>query len=178
MSIVTKRGDTGRTGLMYDRRVPKCHPRVEAYGCVDELNAALGIAKAAADQTALRASLTSIQNDLVVLMGELATAAEDMERYVRDGFRLVSPDMAARLEQQVADIEAHQTRFSGWATPGATHDSAALDLARTICRRTERRVCELHEAGEPVNAQILVYLNRLADLLWLFARSVETPTAL
>lgn len=174
MSIATRTGDDGTTGLMYNRRVSKCHPRVEAYGCVDELNAALGLARACKEPPFVSDNLLAIQKDLVVLMGELATAVDDLPRYVRDGFSLVKPEMTATLDKLVAEIEAQKISFAGWATPGATLSSAALDAARTVCRRAERRVCALHEAGELENAEIIVYLNRLADLLWLFARWVET----
>ena len=88
MSIVTKTGDKGTTGLMYNRRVSKCHPRVEAYGCVDELNAAIGLARATAEHDLVRDNLLVIQKDLVILMGELATAVDDLPRYVAD----VAPD--------------------------------------------------------------------------------------
>jgi cob(I)alamin adenosyltransferase len=74
----------------------------------------------------------------------------------------------------VQEIEAQNISFKGWATPGATHNSATLDLARSICRRAERRVFDLQATGELENAEILIYLNRLSDLLWLFARWVET----
>lgn len=174
MSIVTKGGDAGSTSLMYGRRVSKCHPRVEAYGCVDELNAALGLARAAAEQPFVRDSLEPIQKDLVQLMGELATAPQDLVRFGKDGFRVVTPEMTAKLDKLVTETEAQSVSFKGWATPGATQSSAALDLARTICRRAERRVCGIQEAGELANPEIIVYLNRLSDLLWLFARWVET----
>ena len=82
--------------------------------------------------------------------------------------------MTAKLDALVKEIEAQNVSFKGWATPGATKNSAALDLARTVCRRAERRVCALQEAGELKNAEIIIYLNRLSDLLWLFARWVET----
>lgn len=174
MSIATKTGDQGLTGLMYNRRVPKTHPRVEAYGSVDELNAALGMARATADSDFLRENLFTIQKDLVTLMGELATGADDLARYEKDGYALVSPAMTAKLDALVRGIEAQKVTFRGWATPGASVHAAALDVARTTCRRAERRVCALQEAGELRNAEIIVYLNRLADLLWLFARWVET----
>jgi cob(I)alamin adenosyltransferase len=174
MSIATKTGDQGTTGLMYNRRVSKCHPRVEAYGCVDELNAALGLARATAEQDFVKENLLAIQKDLVTLMGELATAVDDLPRYVKDGYALVTPDFVAKLDKLVREIEAQKITFAGWATPGASVHSAALDVARTVCRRAERRVCELHEAKQLQNAEIIVYLNRLADLLWLFARWVET----
>ncbi|HYT62116.1 MAG TPA: ATP:cob(I)alamin adenosyltransferase, partial [Haliangiales bacterium] len=86
MSIVTKTGDTGTTGLMYNRRVSKCHPRVEAYGSVDELNAALGLARATTEHAFVRDNLLAIQKDLVTLMGELATGVEDLSRYVKEGY--------------------------------------------------------------------------------------------
>jgi len=175
MSIVTKTGDRGTTALMYGRRVPKNHPRVEAGGAVDELNAALGLARALAAQKFVGENLLAIQKDLVILMGELAVANEDLERYVKDGFSLVTPAMTAKLDALVREIEAQNISFKGWATPGATPSSAALDLARTACRRAERRVCDLPAAGELKNDEIIVYLNRLSDLLWLFARWVETP---
>ena len=174
MSIVTRAGDDGTTALMYGRRVPKSHPRVEACGSVDELNAALGLAHAASSP-ALREHLEAIQKDLIVLMGELATAAEDLERYRRDGFSQVASPMTARLESLIHHLEGHTTPFRGWAMPGGNSVAAALDFARTVCRRAERRVCALHESGQVRNPEILVYLNRVSDLLWLMARGAERP---
>jgi len=174
VSIATKTGDGGTTGLMYGRRVPKNHPRVEAYGTVDELNAALGLARATAEQDFVRANLLHIQQDLVILMGELAVAKEDLERYVKGGFSCVTPAMTAKLDVLVKEIESQNVSFKGWATPGATVNSATLDVARTVCRRAERRVYDLQSAGELDNSEIVICLNRLSDLLWLFARWVET----
>jgi len=174
MSIVTKTGDGGTTALMYGRRVSKCHPRVEAYGCVDELNAALGLARASAECDFLRENLLMIQKDLVVLMGELATAIEDLPRYVKDGYTLVTSQMTHKLDALVKEIESQSISFKGWATPGETLNSGALDVARTVCRRAERRVCALQEADQLQNSEIIIYLNRMADLLWLMARWAET----
>jgi cob(I)alamin adenosyltransferase len=174
MSIVTKTGDQGTTALMYGRRASKCHPRVEAYGCVDELNSALGLARATAEHDFVRNNLLLIQKDLVILMGELATAVEDLSRYVKDGYSQVASPMIVKLEQAVREIESQNISFKGWATPGATVHTAALDLARTVCRRAERRVCALQQSDELQNSAVIVYLNRLADLLWLLARWVET----
>lgn len=176
MSIVTKTGDQGTTGLMYNRRVAKSDPRVEAYGTVDELNAALGLARATVADRFLQEALLAIQRQLVILMGELATATEDRARYVADGFQLVDTAMTAVLEAQVREIEGQGVDYRGWATPGATPGAAALDVARTTCRRAERRVYGLQEAGGLPNAEVLVYLNRLSDLLWLMARRVETQS--
>jgi len=174
MSISTRTGDKGTTALMYGRRVAKTDARVEAYGAVDELNAALGLARASATPEFLRNNLLLIQTDLVTLMGELATAAEDLPRYAKDGYTLVTSALTHKLDDLVKEIEAQSVSFKGWATPGATMNSAALDVARTVCRRAERRVCALQEAGQLHNAEIIVYLNRLADLLWLMARWEET----
>lgn len=173
MSIVTKTGDKGTTGLMYNRRLPKTHPRVEAYGCVDELNAALGMARATAKHEFVGNNLLVIQKDLVALMGELATTSEDMARYVKDRYPVLTPAMTESLEKVVREIEEQKITFDGWATPGTSVNSAALDVARTVCRRAERRVCALQEQGELRNPEIIVYLNRLSDLLWLLARWVE-----
>jgi cob(I)alamin adenosyltransferase len=174
VSIATRTGDDGTTALMYGRRVPKSHPRVEACGAVDELNTALGLARASAEDDFVRENLLAVQKDLVVLMGELGVQPDDLERYVKDGYPPVTPDMTAKLDTLVHEIEAQNISFKGWATPGATKNSATLDVARTVCRRAERRVCALKEAGELRNAEIVIYLNRLGDLLWLFARRVET----
>jgi cob(I)alamin adenosyltransferase len=176
MSIATKTGDDGTTALMYGRRVPKTHPRIEACGAVDELNAALGLARAMAEDGFARNHLLAIQKDLVVLMGETGMAMEDLPRYVKDGYQLVTPAMTAKLDALVRELEAQKINFKGWATPGETMPAAVLDAARTICRRAERRVCALKETGELRNAEIVIYLNRLGDLLWLFARRAEAKS--
>ena len=177
MSIATKTGDNGTTGLMYNRRVSKCHSRVEACGCVDELNAALGLARATAEDDFIRDTLLSVQRDLIILMGEVATPVEALARYLKDGFSLVTSQMTAKLDGLVQRTEAQGLTYEGWATPGASVHSAALDLARTTCRRAERRVCALREAHEIENLEVIVYLNRLSDVLWLLARWVETQMA-
>jgi cob(I)alamin adenosyltransferase len=176
MSIATKTGDDGTTGLMYGRRVPKNHPRVEACGTLDELNSALGLARALSGEKFVFENLVGIQKSLVAVMGEVGVLAEDMPRYVRDGYPLVTVELTAALDALVKEIESQSISFKGWATPGATQASAALDLARAVCRRAERRVFDLHAAGGLPNGEILIYLNRLSDLLWLFARWLETKS--
>lgn len=174
MSIVTKTGDAGTTALMYNRRVSKTHPRVEAYGAVDELNAALGLARATSPHEFVRSHLVAVQKDLVVLMGELATQTEDLPRYKKDGYSIVTPELTIKLDQLAKEIEAQKISFKGWATPGGNPASAALDLARTTCRRAERRACALQEGKQLQNSEIIVYLNRLSDALWLLARWTES----
>jgi cob(I)alamin adenosyltransferase len=176
MSIATRTGDQGKTSLMYGRRVDKFDPRVEACGAVDELNAALGLARAHAELPLVRTELLAIQKELVALMGELAVATEDRERYAQDKFPRLTLEMLGHLDELVARIEKEKISFEGWATPGASLASAALDVARTTCRRAERSVARLLAAGE-VDLLVLKYLNRLSDLLWLFARYTETRAA-
>lgn len=159
---------------MYNRRVAKNHPRLEAYGTVDELNASLGVARAASRYDFVSSKLLQIQKDLVDVMGELATDKADLERYAKDGYRIIHAEMASGLEKWIREIEEQKISFKHWATPGATAESAALDMARTIARRSERRVEDLLQAGESENRNIAVYLNRVSDLLWLLARWVET----
>jgi cob(I)alamin adenosyltransferase len=177
VSIATKTGDEGETSLMYGRRVPKTDARVDAYGSVDELNSALGLARASATDPFLKEEIFAIQNELVIVMGELATAAEDSARYEKDGFKLTSAAMTDRLTAVVDDLEKNRLgKFKGWATPGETMDSAALDMARTTCRRAERRVASLMAADPKFNREILRYLNRLSDVCWLLGRVAEHPT--
>lgn len=174
MSIATRTGDDGTTGLMYNRRVPKSHPQVEACGTVDELNAAIGIARAQAEgEPKLATQLLMIQKALILLMGEIATRKEDLGRYAKDGFKMVDAGMIGSLDELVRELESKNLSMDGWATPGATQLSAALDMARTICRRAERRVQQLVQSDERQNCQAGVYLNRLSDVLWLMARSAE-----
>jgi cob(I)alamin adenosyltransferase len=173
VSIVTRTGDSGTTGLMYNRRVPKSHARVEAYGVVDELNAAVGLARATATDPRVAENLLLIQKDLVLMMGELATLIEDLPRYQKDGYPLLNAALTAKLDQLVREIEPRLAPAKDWVMPGSSIHAAALDIARTTCRRAERRACALHETDQLRNPEIIVYLNRLSDLLWLLARKEE-----
>ena len=175
MSIATKTGDDGTTGLMYGRRVSKTDPRIGANGAVDELNAALGMVRATVAEPFVTDAVLAIQKELVLLMGELAVLPEDRERYMAGGFHFVEKAMVDALTGRIDDLEKnHKISYQGWATPGATLGSATLDVARTVCRRAERHVAVLAETGTPVNGEILRYLNRLSDLCWLWARWLET----
>ena len=173
MSIVTRTGDDGTTALMYGRRVPKHHPRIAAFGAVDELNSALGLARATAQHNFVRESILPTQQDLVALMGELATQPDDMPRYQKDGFALLRPDKTQRLDALARTIEEQHVYGKGWTMPGDNLNSAALDYARTVCRRCERDISLLAESGDLPNKETLVFLNRLSDVLWLLARWVE-----
>ena len=176
MSIATRTGDQGKTSLLYGRRVDKFDPRVEACGAADELNAALGLARAQAAPRLVKVELPRIQKELVALMGGLAVAAEDRDRYAQDKFLKLTPEMLAGLDALVARLEGLKISFDGWATPGSSVPSAALDVARTVCRRAERSVAQLVAAGA-TDELALRYLNRLSDVLWLMARLSDGPTS-
>ncbi|HYR21623.1 MAG TPA: cob(I)yrinic acid a,c-diamide adenosyltransferase [Chthoniobacterales bacterium] len=170
MSIVTKTGDQGETSLMYGRRVPKDDPRVDAYGSVDELTAALGLARAICDDKFVAEQILAVQKDLINVMGELATLPEDRERYIKDGFKVTDAKMVDRVNAVIVDLEKDKSLYpKDWVIPGATKASAALDFARTTCRRAERHVATLKDLGP----EILRYLNRLSDLFWILARFCE-----
>ena len=172
-SIATRTGDDGSTSLLYGQRVPKDHPQVEAVGALDELNAALGFAKATLPAGAGRAEIERVQQELVAFMGEVACAEDDVPRYLASTFARIDDAALARIDAAVAAIEARQPRFDGWATPGANLHAAALDLARTAARRAERRVVGLGASGRNVRPLLLHYLNRVSDMLWLLAREAE-----
>src|SRR6266513_6396649 len=174
MSIVTKTGDQGETSLMYGRRVPKTHPRVDAYGCVDELNAALGLARAMCTDKFVSEQILAAQKDLIVVMGELATDPQDRERYVKDGFLLTIAAMVERVTAVIVDLEKDKSLYpKDWVIPGGTTISAALDFARTTCRRSERHIATFSADEKDFNPEILRYLNRLSDFCWVLARYAE-----
>lgn len=170
MSIITKRGDTGETDLLFGKRAEKSSQRFQAMGAVDELNAALGLVRVQEIRTGARETIDSVQEKLVGLMGELATLAEDEERYKEAGYPQITLDDVAQLEQAAKETEdALNVRYKEWARPGkdASFGSAQLDFARTICRRAERELWAFSESSQPAR----LYLNRLSDLLWIFARA-------
>jgi cob(I)alamin adenosyltransferase len=174
MSIVTKTGDKGETSLMYGRRVPKSDPRVDAYGCVDELTAALGLARSISIEKFLSEEILAAQKDLIVVMGELATTPQDRERYVKDGFHLSTAAMVDRITAVIVDLEKDKSLYpKDWVIPGGTSVSAALDFARATCRRAERQIAAFTANDKDFNPEILRYLNRLSDLLWVLARYAE-----
>lgn len=176
MSIATRTGDDGTTGLIFGQRVPKHHPRVEAVGRVDELNAALGLAKChSTDDDFVFGHLEAIQRDLVNLMGELAAADEDQARYLDSRFGHVTDAELTRLDEGVKKLESESIKFDGWATPGRTPAAATLDLARVAARRAERHLVWMRDAGgHPMRPLLLRYVNRASDLLWLLARRAES----
>jgi cob(I)alamin adenosyltransferase len=168
MSIATKRGDGGQTGLAGGIRVSKACLRVEAYGTVDELNSVLGVARSHCENPDLQTRTKLIQRELFRIGSGLATPAESRKAQVP-----VTEEMVEGLTAQVHEIEAMDGLLSDWSLPGEHPVSAFYDHARTICRRAERCAVRLMESGEAVSPNVLAYLNRLSDLLWLFARKLE-----
>jgi cob(I)alamin adenosyltransferase len=168
MSIATKRGDTGQTGLIGGSRISKADARVEAYGTVDELNAALGLARSLCPDASICAATEHIQRTLFSVGASLATPAEN-----RKGAAGLSAADVDDLTEQVHRIESIEGILSDWSLPGAQVPSSAFEVARTICRRAERCVVRLAESGEEVQPEVLAYLNRLSDLIWLFGRLLE-----
>ena len=168
MNISTKGGDKGETSLMFGRRVGKDCRRVCAYGALDELSAALGLARASCENSQFAEDILNVQKDLIKLMTELATAAEDFNKLLEKNITLLGEEDLARVESQIDKLEECGSAPKEWRIPGANQSEAALNLARTICRRAEREIVAL-DAEEPTPRKLpLVYLNRLADLIFLW----------
>ena len=174
MSIVTKTGDKGETSLMYGRRVSKADPHVDAYGCIDELTAALGLARSICSEKFVSEQIFAVQKELIIVMGELATTPQDRERYLKDGFHVTTAAMVNRITAVIVELEKDRSLYpKDWVIPGGTVVSAALDFARTTCRRAERHVAAQVADEQRFNPEILRYLNRLSDLCWILARYAE-----
>lgn len=173
MSIITGRGDSGETDLLFGKRIAKTSSRVEALGAVDELNAALGLARASGLTEEIESIADQVQEKLVGLMGQLACLPEDAVRYDEKAYAKVVNDDVKWLEERAKDFEGRGIRYTGWARPGAEHSvaRAGLDVARAVARRAERRVWQLHEEGDTVPEAVRLYFNRLSDLLWILARA-------
>jgi cob(I)alamin adenosyltransferase len=168
MSIATTRGDDGETGLAGGIRVQKDAVRVEAYGTIDELNSAIGVARAAIDEPRIRELLKDLQRELFRIGSALATTPGSPKPQPA-----IPAEMVERLTAEVHSLEAIDGMLSDWSIPGEHGPSAVLDLARTVCRRAERRIVALRNSGETLNPNILAYVNRLSDLLWLLGRYLE-----
>lgn len=177
--IYTKTGDKGETGLIAGPRVPKCHLRIEATGEVDELNAILGVTQAGDLPEEVKPLVSQIQHDLFAVGAEMATPTPADHDMV-----LIRPSHVESLEQAIDQFDQRVPPLRQFILPGGTSTAAQLHLARTVCRRAERRVVELTLSPdtEPVSPLILEYLNRLSDLLFVLARfvneqagEIETP---
>ncbi|MDB4941077.1 MAG: ATP:Cob(I)alamin adenosyltransferase [Labilithrix sp.] len=165
MKIYTKTGDDGTTGLFGGGRVRKASGRVEAYGTVDETNAVIGVARATTLDPFADAVLAQVQVDLFTLGAELATVPGKEDKL---SMRLIDAADAERLETAIDDAEKELPPLTSFVLPGGSPQAAALHLARTVCRRAER--CVLAMDDTPARFEVVVYLNRLSDLLFTLAR--------
>jgi cob(I)alamin adenosyltransferase len=168
MKIYTRTGDGGETGLFGGGRVPKSHTRVEAYGTVDELNAALGLAVLSVSDEEIVERLKRVQQDLFTIGSSLATpGAEDGTARVQ--IPAVPPERVQEMEAWIDASDGETPELRAFILPGGTEGAAALHLARTVCRRAERTVVRL-ASGDSIEPVVLRYLNRLSDLLFSLAR--------
>jgi cob(I)alamin adenosyltransferase len=167
-SISTLRGDAGETSLAGGVRVSKASLRVETYGTIDELTAALGFARSICEDADVAAFTKAVQQDLFGIGASLATPPESPTPPV-----VVAPELVDRLTAEVHRLEAIEGMLADWSLPGEHRAASAYDVARTICRRAERALVRLQESGAGVQPSMLAYVNRLSDLLWLFGRKLE-----
>jgi cob(I)alamin adenosyltransferase len=168
VKIYTRTGDAGDTSLFGNSRVSKAHPRVDAYGEVDELNAWLGVALAAEARGDIADALARIQRDLFAVGAQLADPSDRLASRVTKAF--VTDDDVERLEQLIDRLETELPPLRRFILAGGSPAGAALHVARTVCRRAERRIVALEPAAEPV---VVRYVNRLSDLLFVMARAVN-----
>lgn len=167
MSIATKHGDGGQTGLTGGMRVSKADLRVESYGTVDELNAHLGFARSICHSREVAAWTEEIQRTLFRVGAVLATPQQI------ETTPAITADDVDNLTDLVHKIEATEGILADWSLPGGHPESGAYEMARTVCRRAERSVVRFVESGNTVQPEVLAYLNRLSDVLWLFGRLIE-----
>lgn len=168
MSIATKHGDTGQTSLIGGGRVSKGGLQVEAYGSIDELISVMGFARSICEDLEVRDLTKAIQRELFAVSSAVATVPER-----RKGISPVTDEMVEALTAQVHRIETIEGILADWSLPGEHAAAAAYDVARTVCRRSERLVVQLSESGSESYPLVIAYLNRLSDLLWLFGRLLE-----
>jgi len=172
--VTTGTGDTGYTGLLGSERVAKYDPRPDTFGTVDEATSALGLARAMTQDAKVKKIIFDIQNDLYYLMAELAATPENYEQM---GFRMTT-EHVQRLEQVEEALKQEVEIPNKFIIPGDTPDGAALDLARSIIRRAERMAVKLLHDGVIENGEVVRYLNRLSDLVFIIARYIEVKSSL
>ena len=167
--IYTKYGDEGQTSLLYGGRISKNGPHTEAYGVCDEAVSAMGLARALSEDDRVKNILRELQKELFTVAAELATDPQRYEMF-RLHFKPVTPEMVTRLEELIDDLERDTEMPNVFILPGGSPTSAAIDLARTIIRTSERRVVAMDEQNKLTNSEVLRYMNRLGDLLFVLAR--------
>lgn len=171
--VTTRTGDEGYTSLLGSGRVPKYHRRPEAYGTLDEATSALGLARAFAASSTLKDRIYGVQKDLYLMMAELATPPENYEKV---DFKITEAHVRS-LDHLNEQLKGEVEIGKEFVVPGSTPTGAALDLARTIVRRGERQIARLYHEGDITNVEVLRYLNRLSDTLFILARHEEAGKA-
>jgi len=169
MNIATTRGDSGQTSLIGGIRVSKSNLRIEAGGAIDELNSAMGFARSICKNTEVHDLVKAIQHELFIIGSSLATPADSKKPPPK-----INIDMIDILTEHVHHIETTSSISFEWSIPGDNPVSAAFDIARTVCRRAECLIVRLTEFEEQIDPNIIPYVNRLSDLLWLLGRLLET----
>ena len=179
MKVYTKRGDKGDTSLLFGGRVSKADPRCEAYGATDTAVSAMGLARALCENEWVKETLLRVQREMFTVGAELATDPSQY-RALRDKFSVVTADMVSKLERYIDEIDAQIDLPPAFIVPGASAGSAALDLARGLLRESERRVVALDQEKKLATTEVLRYLNRMSDLLFMLARleDKDLPTEL
>lgn len=172
--VTTGTGDTGYTGLLGEQRVPKYDARPDTFGTVDEATSALGLARATTSDARAKEIIYRLQQDLYLLMGELATPPENYEKMGLS----ITAEHVAHLEQVGEELKQAVEIPNKFIIPGDTPDGAALDLARAIIRRAERMAVKLLHDGVIANGEVIRYLNRLSDLVFILARYLEVKSSL
>ena len=169
MKVYTRTGDAGETRLLFGGRVPKTDPRCEAYGATDSAVSAMGLARALCQNPRVKEVLLQVQREMFTAGAELATDPAEYHN-LRTKFSVVNAEMVTRLEKTIDEIDGLIDLPREFIVPGGSPGSGALDLARSLLRTGERRTVALHEERKLPNAQVLRYLNRLSDLLFMLAR--------
>jgi len=172
--IYTKYGDQGQTGLLYGGRVSKANERTEAYGAIDETVSALGLAKALSPLEYVRTHIDRLQRELFTVGAELATDPLEREKLIKH-FTVITPEMTAALEHAIDGLTAEVKLPPEFIIPGGSPASAAIDVARTALRRAERRAVALSDASLLDSPELLRYLNRASDFLFMLARYQDKP---
>ena len=167
--IYTKYGDMGETGLLYGGRISKNDLHTEAYGITDEAVSTMGLARALSQDSRVKDILRELQRELFTVAAELATDPQRYDLFKRH-FKPVTPEMVVSMEELIDTLEGGMEMPNAFILPGGSPASAAIDMARSIIRTAERRVVALREEGKLTNMDILRYMNRLGDLLFVLAR--------
>lgn len=173
MKIYTKKGDDGTTGLLYGGRVPKDDARTDVYGTLDEAVSCLGMARAGGLVARVEGVVVRLQREMFVVGAQLATAAENQVK-LQEGVSKVTASMTDRAEEEIDALVAEEPLPNEFVLPGETMGSAGLDLARSTIRRAERLAVTMARQGDVADPEILRYLNRVSDLLFVLARYEES----